>query len=79
MINFLESIHSRVMCANFEIASVIFQSCIVREPAITPGPLLLACDTGSKKQLQSVPTSPLSTNLATVWWVMVKGYGELWG
>ena len=59
-----------VMCANFEIASVIFEICIVRDPAITPGPLLLARDTGSKKKLQSVPTSPLSTNLVTVWWVI---------
>ena len=37
------------MCTNFEIASVIFEICIVREPATTPGPpLLLARDTGNK-------------------------------
>ena len=39
IINFLESIHSYVMCANVEIASVIFEICIVREPATAPGPV----------------------------------------
>ena len=34
------------MCANFEIGSVIFEICIVRERATTSGPLLLlASDT----------------------------------
>ena len=38
---------------NSEIASVIFEMCIVREPTTTPGPLLLlARDTGT-----SVPSS----------------------
>ena len=41
IINFLESIHSCVMCTNFEIASVIFKIYNFREPAPTPGPLLL--------------------------------------
>ena len=34
----LETIHSFVMCTDFEIASVIFEICIIREPATTPGP-----------------------------------------
>ena len=38
ILNFLESIHSCVMCTNFEITLVIFEICIVREPAGTPGP-----------------------------------------
>ena len=48
MIHFLESIHSCVMCANFEITSVIFEICIVSEPPTIPGTLLLlARDTGT--------------------------------
>ena len=41
IINFLQSIHSCVMCMDFEMAFVILEIGIVREPATTPGPLLL--------------------------------------
>ena len=41
IINFLESIHSCVMCMNIEITSIIFEICIVPEPATS---LLLARD-----------------------------------
>ena len=47
IINFLECIHSCVMCMNIEIASIIFEICIVPEPATTSGTgLLLDRDTG---------------------------------
>ena len=37
IINFLESIHACVMCMHIEIASFIFEICIVPEPATTSG------------------------------------------
>ena len=47
IINFLECIQSCVMCMNIEIASIIFEICIVPEPATTSGTgLLLDRDTG---------------------------------
>ena len=47
IINFLECIHACVMCMNIEIASIIFEMCIVPEPATTSGTgLLLDRDTG---------------------------------
>ena len=39
--DFLESIHSCVMCMNIEIASVMFEIGNIPEPATTPGPRLL--------------------------------------
>ena len=47
IIKFLESIHSCVMRTNFEIASVIFEMTIIREPATTVPLLLMARDTGT--------------------------------
>ena len=47
IINFLECIHSCVMCMNIEIAYIIFEICIVPEPATTSSTgLLLDRDTG---------------------------------
>ena len=49
IIIFLECIHSCVMCMNIEIASIIFEICIVPEPATRPTSgtgLLLDRDTG---------------------------------
>ena len=47
IINFLECIQSCVMCMNIEITPIIFEICIVPEPATTSGTgLLLDRDTG---------------------------------
>ena len=47
IINFLECIQLCVMCMHIEIASIIFEMCIVPEPATTSGTgLLLDRDTG---------------------------------
>ena len=67
---FLESIHSCVMCMNIEIASVVFEICIIPEPGTTSGTgLLLDRDSGilPLSYLLSVETlSPLTIDSVCV-------------
>ena len=52
ILNFLECIHPCVMCMNIEIASIIFEICVVPEPATTSGTgLLLDRDTGTVTEI----------------------------
>ena len=56
------------MYTNFEIASVLFEICIVREPATTPGSLLLlARDTGRRAVDRFLRDAEDSVKCGTHW------------